>query len=96
MSASIVGTGTPLRRVPHALAEQVGGATVVLDPVADRYCRLNATGGFLFALLEDGPRTPDQLARALAADRGIDPERALRDVIVFAEDLAARGLLEVI
>ena len=93
MNAGIVGTDTPLRRVPHALTEEVGGATVVLDPVADRYCRLNATGGFLFALLGDAPRTAGELAKELAASRGIDEDRALADVLVFAEDLVARGLV---
>ncbi len=84
-----------MRRSPDALAEEVGGTTVVLDPVADRYCRLNGTGGFLFERLAGGAATPSQLAADLAAEAGIDPDRALADVLAFARDLAARGLLDV-
>ena len=82
-----------LRRAPHALAEEVGGATVVLDPVADRYCRLNATGGFLFARLGREPATAGQLADAVVERSAIDRERALADVLAFAEQLLGRGLL---
>lgn len=95
MTAPTLGPNTPLRRSPDALAEEVGGATVVLDPVADRYCRLNGSGGFLFERLEAGAATPAQLADALAAHAGIERDRALADVLAFARDLAARGLLAV-
>jgi hypothetical protein len=95
MGAAIVGADTTLRRPPGVLAEEVGGTTVVLDPVADRYARLNATGGRLFAMLAEAPATARRLAAALAASAGIDEERALADVLAFAEDLVARGLLQV-
>jgi hypothetical protein len=95
MEAAIVGADTSLRRPAAVLSEEIGDATVVLDPVADRYARLNGTGGRLFAMLADGPATARELAAALAAQSGIDEERALADVVAFAQDLLARGLLSV-
>lgn len=81
-----------LSRVPGVLCEQAGTNYVLLDPERDRYVRLNTTGGWLFLAL-DAPRTPEQLARRLVAERGAPPERALADTLAFAADLVRRGVL---
>ena len=79
-----------LRRSPAVLAEQVGGETVLLDPVADRYTRLNGTGAWLFDRLAE-PRTPRQLAEEMVAERGAPADRALGDTLAFLGDLVRRG-----
>ena len=95
MMAAMLTADTLLRRSPEVLAEQVGEATVVMDPVADRYTRLNATGGWLLDRLAE-PVSPAQLARDLAGEHGLPPERALQDVLEFADDLLRRGLIELV
>jgi hypothetical protein len=75
------------------VTETVAGETVLLDPVGDRYLRLNATGAALWELLSR-PQTPADLAHALAQRHGIDDERAARDAGAFLDALRARDLLE--
>ncbi len=91
--AAMLTADTRLRRSPEVLSERVGEATVAMDPVADRYTRLNATGGWLLDRLAE-PVTPAELARDLAGEHGAPPERALPDVLDFAGDLLRRGLIE--
>jgi hypothetical protein len=83
---------TPVVRSPTALAERVGDATVVLDPAADRYIRLNGTGGWVFGRLGDHAVSAAELAPAFADAFGVTHERALADVLHFLEDLCRRGL----
>ena len=75
------------------LCEGVGDGFVVLDPANDRYVRLNATGGWLFAAL-DSPQRVEQLAERLVAERGAPRDRALDDVLAFAGFLVSRGVLQ--
>jgi hypothetical protein len=93
MADVTLGAETPLRRAPAVLAEHVGGETVLLDPVADRYTRLNGTGAWLFERLAE-PQTPAQLADDLIASRGAPADRALDDVLAFVGDLVRRGVVE--
>jgi hypothetical protein len=93
MGGDIVGAGAAVRRVPWAVTESVAGETVLLDPVGDRYLRLNATGAGLWELLAE-PRTADELARALIDRHALAAEIAERDVATFIAALRARDLLQ--
>jgi hypothetical protein len=75
------------------VTETVAGETVLLDPVGDRYLRLNASGAALWDLLAE-PRAPEELARALADRHAIDDAVATRDAGAFLEALRARELVE--
>lgn len=75
------------------MTETVAGETVLLDPVGDRYLRLNATGAALWELLGE-PRSPDDLAEALADRHGLASEVAARDANAFVDALRARELVE--
>ena len=86
---------TPVLRSPAALAERVGDATLILDPAADRYVRLNGTGGWIFGRLGDHPVTAAQLAPQHADAHGIAEDRTLEDVLSFLADLRRRGLVTV-
>jgi hypothetical protein len=92
MEADILSAPACIQRVPWAVTETVAGETVLLDPVGDRYLRLNATGAALWELLTE-PRTPAELARALAERHGIDDATAARDAGAFLDALRARELL---
>jgi hypothetical protein len=85
--------GAQVRRVPWAVTETVAGETVLLDPVGDRYLKLNSSGAALWELLSE-PRRPSDLARSLAERHGIGDELASRDANAFLDALRARDLVE--
>jgi hypothetical protein len=93
MEGDIVGTTSRIRRVPWAVTETVAGETVLLDPVGDRYLRLNGTGAALWELLAE-PRAPDELSRALSARHALDADVAARDVGAFLDALRSRQLVQ--
>lgn len=82
-----------MHRVPWAVTETVAGDTVLLDPVGDRYLRLNASGAALWELLAQ-PRLPADLARTLAERHGLDAATAERDAGAFLAALRERGLVQ--
>ena len=92
MAAGSITMQTVVTRRPEALAERVHDDTLILDPVGDRYVRLNASGGVLWRRLEQ-PCTAGELARALAESAGIDQSRAFADVSAFVTALAERELV---
>ena len=82
-----------VRRVQSAISERIVSETLVLEPYTDRYVWLNETGARLWELLER-PVAVEELSAALVRDWGLASERAQRDVSVFLEALAERGLVE--
>jgi hypothetical protein len=66
------------------------GGIVMLDPEADRYLRLNATGKLLWEALAR-PATVAELARLLSERSGISAERASADASTFVEGLIEFG-----
>lgn len=80
-------------RRPNLIAERVLDETVVLDPEADVYVRLNSSGGWMWEQLEQ-PRSVDGLARELAARYGLEEHRAKADVTAFVDGLLERRLVE--
>jgi hypothetical protein len=93
MEADILRAPSRLQRVPWAVTETVAGETVLLDPVGDRYLRLNATGAALWELLAE-PRAAAELAGALSERHGIAGAVAARDAGAFLDALLARGLVQ--
>lgn len=81
--------------MPWAVTETVAGETVLLDPVGDRYVRLNATGAALWDLLAE-PRTPGEVAAALGDRHRLPQDRAARDATAFLDALRARELIEAV
>lgn len=65
---------------------------VLLDPPGRTLRGLNQTGALVWQLC-DGHRTVGEIAREVAHEFDVEPERALSDVQKFLEALAARGLL---
>src|SRR6266516_1601712 len=89
MGSDILGATLRIQRVPWAVTETVAGETVLLDPVGDRYLRLNATGAALWELLAE-PCAPADLARALSERHALDTAIAERDAGAFLDALRAR------
>jgi len=84
---------TVLRRSDRALAEQVGGETVLLDAEGDVYLRLNPSGTRLWEALES-PVTMRELASVLERHYRLEPEVALADTVAFVTAMSDRGLIE--
>jgi len=84
---------TPVVRRSSLIAERVLDETVVLDPAADVYVRLNSSGGWMWEQLRE-PRTVGALAQALAAEYGLEAGRAQADVTAFVDGLLERRLVE--
>jgi len=88
----VAGPGAP--RISDRCAWQVvEGEAVLLDLHGKRLAGLNATGSFLFPLL-DGVRTVEELAAAVTERFGVGRERARADVRSFLADLTRRGFVE--
>jgi hypothetical protein len=71
------------------------GSGVLLQVRAKRYLSLNATGVFVWMALEDGPRTPDDLALVVAERFDVEVKTAALDVTSFVAALAAEGAVDV-
>jgi len=93
MGGDIVGAPAQVQRVGWAVTETVAGETVLLDPVGDRYLRLNATGAVIWDLLAE-PCTPADIAEALSERHGIERAVAERDTGAFLDALRARELIQ--
>jgi len=81
---------TRIARKEGLLVESLAGQTVMLDPEQDRYLRLNETGGLLWDALAE-PRPLADLGAHLAAETGIDAERATSDATEFVHRLLEFG-----
>ena len=72
---------------------EVEYGTALLDEDRGEYWNLNPTGALVLQTLLSGS-TPDEAARALAAEYDLDIEEAARDVEELVQDLQAAGLVE--
>ena len=79
---------------PSARASLSGDGLVLLDVHGGLMLASNTIGAQIWQLLEQG-RTRPEIARQLADDYGVLPDRVLRDVEAFVAALLDRGLLTV-
>jgi len=77
----------------QASITRTGEYWVVVPDAAGNVAVLNGTGRAVFELC-DGTRSPEAIARAVAAEAGADPERVRADVQAFITQIGAAGLLE--
>ena len=94
MGTAQIEPGTTLRRAERAVHGDLPEETVLLDVEDGVAVRLNSSGAFLWARLEE-PVTVADLARALAERFEISEEQALGDTIAFAREMLRRELLAV-
>jgi hypothetical protein len=88
-----IGAETTLRRTERAVHGDLPEETVLLDIEDGVAVRLNASGAWLWAQLEE-PASAGELARGLAEHFEIEETRALDDTVAFACEMTRRGLLE--
>ena len=72
--------------------QEVGGDTILTDPIAGRTHVINATAAWIWARL-DGSTSTAQIATELAGAFSVEPERALNDVERITASFDSLGLL---
>ena len=92
MEGTLIAPETTLRRTERAVHGDLPEETVLLDVDAGIALRLNTTGAWIWAQLEQ-PQPVSELARGLAERFEIDQGRALDDVVAFAREMTRRELL---
>ena len=83
---------TKLSIPPQVMSRLVGDETVLLDLASGMYFGVDGVGQRIWEAVAEG-RSLAQAAAVIAAEYDVDEARAQKDVIEFASDLVARGLL---
>lgn len=83
-----------LRQRSDVRYRQIDGEAVVLRQDAGETLVLNEAGSLILDSLAKG-RPASEIAAALAAEFEVDEKEALSDVLFFAAELEAAGILEV-
>ena len=71
---------------------EVDGQVIILDLKTSTYLSTNATGTYLWGLLQEDKAT-DDLEAALVDKYGVGPDRAKQDVDAFLDMLRSNELL---
>jgi hypothetical protein len=66
----------------------------ILDVTSGMYYGLNATGSFIWSLIQE-PKTVVEIQQAMLEEYEVEPERCMRDVVTLLQELADDGLVEV-
>jgi hypothetical protein len=77
------------------VACDLGGQTAILNLASGVYYGLDATGTFVWNLI-DRPRTVDDLREALLQEYDVERERCERDLLTLLQELSAEGLIEIV
>ena len=84
-----------IRHRAEVVSGTVGDEAVLVTPSQARVRMLNETGSRLWALA-DGSHTLQEMADLLAAEYDVSPDLAAADVLQFAGEMLAAGLVEVV
>lgn len=71
----------------------LGGESVLLDPVSGRYFGLNEVGTRIFELLGE-PRSVSSIVDVLVQEYEVSEDQLRRDVEQFVSEMMSRGLVE--
>jgi len=77
---------------PQVMSRLVDDETVLLDLASGMYFGLDGVGKRIWESIADGHNL-GETAAIIAAEFEVDEEQAQADLIAFASDLVARGLL---
>ncbi len=78
---------------PYAAYRVIDGEAVIITIADSRQHTLNATGTFIWSLLEEGVLTVGQIAVMVHMEFCVDERDALEDVIQFTDDLVEKGMV---
>ncbi|MBM4194715.1 MAG: PqqD family protein [Gemmatimonadetes bacterium] len=86
--------GTIIVASNDQVSAPLGGETVVLGMLDGIYYGFESVANRVWELIQQ-PRSLGSVADVIAAEFDVTRERALNDLLAFASDLRARGLIEV-
>ena len=84
----------PIRKTPNALAKQLEGSVVILNPESGEYYSLDDVGARIWELL-DGTRTTDDIVEVICAEYEAGETKVRADVESLLADLRAEKLIDV-
>lgn len=70
------------------------GESVILNHADGTYYTLNEVGSFIWDLIEESPKSMDELAEAVQDEFEVSEEECIRDIKSLLTDLQHEGLLE--
>lgn len=77
----------------HTEAVEMDGEWIVLDAEKYLVTKLNEIGGWIYTRIQAGDWLA-QLAQAMSQEYDISEEQATKDILAFADQLIACGLIE--
>jgi hypothetical protein len=77
---------------PELRSRVTPAGAVILNISADEVITLNSTGGYIWALLQEG-QSIDRIAASLATTTGHDPAIIAKDVREFMDQISMHGLI---
>lgn len=86
---------TTVVAVSHQITSAVGGEVVILNLNSGTYYGLEATGAYIWTLLEK-PRSIQEIADMVFRQYDVDRETCERDVKALVDELLAQKLVEVV
>ena len=70
------------------------GESVILNVTNGVYYGLNAVGGRIWALLQEKPRSIEQLRQVLLDEYDVDPQQCETQLVALLQDLESKGLIK--
>jgi hypothetical protein len=92
MTRSPIGQDESLLPAAEVHARRFDDEVVILDLAGGDYYALNVVGARIWDELMGG-RTPAEIARVLASEFQVEPDRAMHDCLTLTDELVTRGLL---
>ncbi len=91
----ILGADVRLSRAPDALASEVDGEVVMMSVEKGEYFSLTGVASRLWEMIAE-PASIGQLTAAIAAEYDVPAEQCQADIVAFASDMLAAGLVKVV
>ena len=86
---------TTVRAVSHQISTTIGGEVVILNMNNGTYYGLEATGAYIWSLLEK-PRTIQEIIDMVLLQYDVDRETCEREVEALVDELLAQKLVEIV
>ena len=83
-----------VRASPHQVSSELGGETVILDLNKSVYHGLDATGAYIWNLIQQG-KSVQQIRDSMLEEFDVEAERCEADLLALLQELAESGLIEV-
>ncbi|MEM9005878.1 MAG: PqqD family peptide modification chaperone [Cyanobacteria bacterium P01_F01_bin.86] len=87
-------SSTLIKAVPDQVCSDLNGEIVILNLKSGTYYGLNATGAFVWHLIQE-PKTVAQLRAALLDEYEVEPTVCEQDLNALLQELESQNLIEV-